>query len=169
MRGPGSPRVKLAGSIREPLRSFSPFGKLVLAFEITVTYIQARWWLRRPEITETVALARLNACAESHPASAEGDIAAEPHSGADVSRESALLGIRLGQVIQKIFRLLPGDTRCLTRSVVLMRMLARRQVETTLIIGVRAAPSFGAHAWIEHAGRPLLEPIETDGQRMVEL
>jgi hypothetical protein len=48
-------------------------------------------------------------------------------------------------------------------------MLARRQVDTKLIIGVRAAPSFGAHAWIEHQGRPLLEPIEPDGQRMVEL
>jgi hypothetical protein len=154
--------VKLPGSIQEPLRSFSPVGKLMIAFEITVTYLQARWWLRGPEITETVALARLSAPAES-PA------VAALHSDADRSREAALLGIRLGAVIQQVFRLLPGDTRCLTRSVVLMRMLARRQVDTKLIIGVRAAPSFGAHAWIEHQGRPLLEPIEPDGQRMVEL
>jgi hypothetical protein len=147
--------VRLPGSTEEPLRTFSAPGKLILAVEIAATYLQARRWLRRPEITETVALAR------------QGAHRLEP--GPDRSREAAQLGIRLGVVIQQIFRLLPGDTRCLTRSVVLMRMLARRDVETTLIIGVRAAPSFGAHAWIEHAGRPLLEPIEADGQRMVEL
>jgi len=163
VRPPRSLRVKLPGSIREPLRSFSPLGKLVLALEIAATYLQARWWLRRSEITETVALARLSARCEETATEVEG------RSSVDHSEETALLGIRLGQVIQRIFRLLPGDTRCLTRSVVLMRMLARRQVQTTLIIGVRAAPRFGAHAWIEHAGWPLLAPIEADGQRLVEL
>jgi hypothetical protein len=159
VRPPRSLRVKLPGSTREPLRTFSLLGKLVLAFEITVTYLQARWWLRRTEIAETVALARLSPRRED---TANG-------SGPDPSRKTMLLGIRLGQVIQRIFRLLPGDTRCLTRSVVLMRMLARRRVDTKLIIGVRTVPSFGAHAWIEQAGRPLLEPIEDGGQRLVEL
>jgi hypothetical protein len=155
--------MRPAGSTSEPLRSLGPLGKLVLAVEIVATYAQARWWLRQPDITETAALARLGTAHNNHSAPAQPEAAAHP------SREEALLGIRLGQVIQRVFRLLPGDTRCLTRSVVLMRMLARRQVDTKLIIGVRAAPSFGAHAWIEHRGRPLLEPIEPDGQRMVEL
>jgi Transglutaminase-like superfamily len=155
--------VRLPGSTREPLRSFSAVGKLMLAAEIAATYLQVRWWLRRPEITEIVALARPGARPREAP------LPAGRRTGLDHSREAAQLGIRLGKVIQRIFRLLPGDTRCLTRSVVLMRMLARRQVDTTLIIGVRAAPSFGAHAWIEHQGRPLLEPIEAHGQRLVEL
>lgn len=160
--------MRLPGSTREPLRTFSGPGKLMLAVEIATTYLQARWWLQRMEITETVALARL---AGSH---GVATVAGKTRSdyevpGPDHSRAAAQLGIRLGIVIQRIFRLLPGDTRCLTRSVVLMRMLARRQIDTTLIIGVRAAPTFGAHAWIEHDGRPLLEPIEADGQRMVEL
>jgi len=155
--------MRPAGSTREPLRSLNPLGKLVLAVEIVATYAQARRWLRRPDIAETAALARLGASDGNLPAPVGSDAAAQP------SREEALLGLRLGDVIQRVFRLLPGDTRCLTRSVVLMRMLARRHVQTTLVIGVRAAPSFGAHAWIEHRGRPLLEPIEAGGQRLVEL
>jgi len=153
--------VRRPGSTREPLRTFSVPDKLLLAVEIIATYMQAHWWLRRSEITETVALARLTPRREA--TSIVGG------SSPDLSREAAQLGIRLGKVIQRIFRLLPGDTRCLTRSVVLMRMLARRHMDTTLVIGVRAAPSFGAHAWIEHAGRPLLDPIEPDGQRLVAL
>jgi hypothetical protein len=155
--------MRLPGSTREPLRGFSPLGKLMLALEIVATYARARWWLRRADITETAALARLGAARDSRPTPVGSEAAARP------AREEALLGLRLGMVIQRVFRLLPGDTRCLTRSIVLMRMLARRQVDTKLIIGVRAAPSFGAHAWIEHRGKPLLEPIEPDGQRMVEL
>jgi hypothetical protein len=155
--------MRPAGSTSEPLRHLGPLGKLTLAVEIVATYAQARWWLRRPDITETTNLARQGATQDDHAAGRRPDATARP------SREEALLGLRLGDVIQRVFRLLPGDTRCLTRSVVLMRMLARRRVETTLIIGVRAAPSFGAHAWIEHQGRPLLEPIELDGQRLVEL
>lgn len=161
MRAPRFLRVALPGSIDEPLRTLSPLGKLVLAFEIAITYLQARRWLHRREITETVALARLGA--------AHGTSTNAPNTRVERSRETALLGIRLGRVIQRIFRLLPGDTRCLTRSVVLMRMLARREVDTTLVIGVRTAPSFGAHAWVEHAGQPLLEPIEAAGRRLVEL
>ena len=78
----------------------------------------------RPEITETVALARLSALRES-PAAAE-------HSRRRIrSAGGRVLGHRLGcGDPAMIFRLLPGDTRCLTRSVVLMRMLARRQRDT---------------------------------------
>jgi hypothetical protein len=154
--------VRLPGSTREPLRAFSVPGKLLLAVEITVTYVQAHRWLRRAQITETVALARLSPRLKDTTTTAGA-------WNADPSPQAAQLGIRLGKVIQRIFRLLPGDTRCLTRSIVLMRMLARRHVETRLVIGVRAAPSFGAHAWIEHTGRPLLDPIEPDGQRLIEL
>jgi hypothetical protein len=148
--------LRQPGSLSEPLRTFTPAAKVWLAGEIASTYVQARWWLREPDVTQTVAMAR-----RMNP----NGISAQ----APAQREAALLGIRLGIIIGRTFRLLPGDTRCLTRSIVLLRMLARRRIPASLIIGVRSAPTFGAHAWIEHAGQPLLEPIEDTGRRMLEL
>jgi hypothetical protein len=55
------------------------------------------------------------------------------------------------------------------RSLVLTRLLARRGVPSTLIIGVSAAPEFAAHAWVEHAGRPLLPSFGPAFARLVEL
>ena len=49
--------------------------------------------------------------------------------------------------------------RCLTRSLVLVRLLQRRGLTAELRIGVdRTSPSFAAHAWVEHAGVALGEP-----------
>lgn len=48
--------------------------------------------------------------------------------------------------------------KCLPRSLVLWRMLARRGIPSELCIGVRHDErGFRAHAWVEHAGRPLGE------------
>jgi hypothetical protein len=76
---------------------------------------------------------------------------------------------RLGYVVSSILRLLPTDSRCLMRSLVLTRLLARRGVPSTLIIGVSAAPEFAAHAWVELAGRPLLFSYGPAFSRLVEL
>jgi hypothetical protein len=76
---------------------------------------------------------------------------------------------RLGYVVSSVLRLLPTDSRCLMRSLVLTRLLARRGVPSTLIIGVSAAPEFAAHAWVEHAGRPLLPSYGPMFSRLVEL
>ncbi len=66
-------------------------------------------------------------------------------------------------------RALPSDARCLTRSLVVLAMLARRGSAATLVIATRPEPSFTAHAWVEYAGRPLL-PTEGFGDvRLVEL
>ncbi len=65
--------------------------------------------------------------------------------------------------------LLPGDTRCLARSFVLTRLLARRGIPATLVIGTRTTPSFAAHAWVEHAGRPVLPAGDGSFARIVEL
>jgi hypothetical protein len=35
-------------------------------------------------------------------------------------------------------------------------MLARRGIDSTFVLGVRANPSFGAHAWVERNGVALL-------------
>lgn len=48
---------------------------------------------------------------------------------------------------------------CLTRSLVLWRLLARRGIPSELQIGVRKDDrSILAHAWVECAGRPVAEP-----------
>lgn len=48
--------------------------------------------------------------------------------------------------------------RCLTRSLVLWRLLARRGIPSELHIGVRKeASELLAHAWVECAGRPVGE------------
>lgn len=49
-------------------------------------------------------------------------------------------------------------TRCLTRSLVLWRLLARRGIPSELQIGVRKEErELLAHAWVECAGRPVAE------------
>jgi hypothetical protein len=63
---------------------------------------------------------------------------------------------RLGRAVQRTLRLLPTDSRCLIRSLVLTRLLARRSIPNTLVIGVRKTGEFEAHAWIEHGGQPIL-------------
>jgi hypothetical protein len=57
----------------------------------------------------------------------------------------------------------------LTRSLVLTRLLARRGIPSTLVIGVRSQPSFVAHAWVEYRGSALLPAERGTFQRLVEL
>jgi hypothetical protein len=64
---------------------------------------------------------------------------------------------------------MPGDTRCLARSLVLTRLLAQRGIPAKLVIGVRAAPDFLAHAWVEYDGVPVLSPGDGSFSRLVEL
>jgi hypothetical protein len=65
---------------------------------------------------------------------------------------------------------LPADDRCLTQSLVLIGLLARRGVPVTLVLGVEGTGSrFGAHAWVEHDGRPLLPPGTDPEKRLAEL
>jgi hypothetical protein len=64
---------------------------------------------------------------------------------------------------------MPGDTRCLARSLVLTRLLAGRGIQAKLVIGTRPAPDFLAHAWVEHAGDPVLAPGDGSFGRLVEL
>lgn len=64
---------------------------------------------------------------------------------------------------------MPGDTRCLTRSLALSRLLARRGIESRLVIGTRTQPTFLAHAWVECEGVPVLDPGPDVFARLVEL
>lgn len=67
-----------------------------------------------------------------------------------------LTRVQLGGAVTRVLSLLPTDSRCLVRSLVLLALLERRGVGSTLVIGVGVEPEFVAHAWIECDGEALL-------------
>jgi hypothetical protein len=133
-------------------RGLSPSQKVALAREIVRDYVRIRWLLRRQELPELVTALRAQGRSELK---ADGD--------------EVLTGIRLGRIVGKTLGALPADSRCLVRSLVLTSLLSRRQIASTLVIGVQAEPEFAAHAWVECAGLALLDPGETDYARLTEL
>jgi hypothetical protein len=135
------------------LDTFTAIEKLRLVAEIVVSFARVRRRMRgEANVAALVATVR------------RGVPRQPPDAG-----EAIWLGRRMGAIVSRVAGHVPGDTRCLARSLVLVDLLARRGVGTTLVIGVRAAPAFGAHAWVELGGNPLLEPIEEGGSRLTEL
>jgi len=126
----------------------------LLAGEIVVAYGQARVALRRTPIANAVQRLRR--------ARPPGMISRDDEDGLSEAR-------RLGRAVARTLALVPGDTRCLVRSLVLTRLLARRGIPATLVIGARPTPGFLAHAWVEHAGAPVLDPGDGSFARLVEL
>ena len=90
-------------------------------------------------------------------------------SAAEPDGLRVLRSLLLGRAVMRVLGLLPTDSRCLMRSLVLTGMLARRGVYAKVVIGVRADPSFAAHAWVEVDGRPVLPTDESTFQRLVEI
>ncbi len=123
-----------------------------LAAEIVVAYLWAWRELRRAPI-ET-AVKRLRARGAPLPA-----------ESSDGLREAK----RLGHAVIRTLTFLPGDTRCLRRSLVLVQLLARRGISSELVIGTRTDPDFLAHAWVEHNGQPVLPPGDDSFGRLVAL
>jgi hypothetical protein len=148
--------VKVAPSVGIPQGNaaipFTTAEKLRLSIEIVVTYFRVRWLMLRLQLPETVERLRL----QTNPSRGSEEL---PVGG----------GWRYALAVIKTLRILPMDSRCLVRSLVLLRVLANRGIESTLVIGVRTKPKFGAHAWIERDGVPFLEPGDTDRGRLVEL
>jgi transglutaminase superfamily protein len=126
--------------------------KASLAAEIVGTYVRSRRLLRCDELAEAVGAMR-----------AAGPPARTPDG------DQLLVGIRLGRIVGKTLGVLPADSRCLVRSLVLTSLLVRRGIQSSLVIGVRTEPSFEAHAWVECAGTPLLPPGDEQYGRLVEL
>lgn len=129
-------------------------GKALLVGEVLGIYSWARWLLWRRDLPSVVT--------------AVGTIApdlARPASGSAPLR----LGARLGRVTSRCLQMLPTDSRCLVRSVVLMALLARRGIASSLVIGVKPGEDFEAHAWIEREGQPLLPAGGGAYSRLVEL
>jgi Transglutaminase-like superfamily len=132
-------------------RPLRPLERVRLAAEIAAAYRTARRELKRAPIAEAVAALRAKA---------------PPAAPSEAPLEEA---IRLGRAVAKTLALMPGDTRCLARSLVLTRLLARRGIPAKLVIGAQAAPEFTAHAWVEYDGRPVLSPGDGSLGRLVEL
>lgn len=130
--------------------------KLALVAEILAAYVRARRLMPRHDIRDVVAATRA-----ASPAPAGG---AQPDSP-----ETALVAARLGYAVMKTLRALPTDSRCLVQALVLTRLLAARGISGRLVIGARSRPQFAAHAWVEHAGEPVLPAAEYAQSRLIEL
>jgi hypothetical protein len=132
----------------------SPVARVRLAGEIVRTYCRVRYLLwRHDEFPDAVGQLR------------KTQRRLKPHEG----RSELEAGFGLGNAVVKTLTVLPTDSRCLMRSLVLMSVLSRRGIESQLVIGVRSAgDEFAAHAWIEYEGKALLPPGE-DFARLTEL
>lgn len=114
-------------------------GRLALAIEVLRTYALARRLLATRPIADAVDELR---------APAVPRLPAEPGTPRRLSRATTLVVGRL-----------PGENRCLIRSLVLLRLLARRDLEAILVLSAASdGDGLDAHAHIEHGGRPLLPP-----------
>ncbi len=129
--------------------------KARLALEIVLAYVRVRWTLWRRDLPQTLRALR----------AVGGRDRAVPL--ADGPRD----GVRLGAAVVRTLESLPTDSRCLMRSLVLVRLLARRGSAGSLVIAVRpdAELELAAHAWVELDGRPLLTPAGADHGRLVTL
>lgn len=119
-------------------------GKLWLAAEIIAVYGRVRWSLWRASVPGVITALR----APGRP------------FGAWLLTDAAHDGHRLGAAVVKTLSPMPSASRCLMRSLVLLRLLTRRGIHGSVVIAV--APSeetpLDAHAWVEVDGRPLLAP-----------
>jgi hypothetical protein len=138
----GSPYHELVKPIRRTT-------KVALILEIFAAYARVRVLMWRHDLPSVVAALR---------------------NGRQLSTDRRLqaIGHRLGHAVERTLRFVPFDSRCLVRSLVLLSLLSRRDISSTLVIGGEVAPSFSAHAWVESGGRALLSPLP-DECRVAEL
>jgi hypothetical protein len=143
-RSPADPAPPPISGDPEGLPALEPFRqreKLELIAEILSDYVRLWGAIREKDVLEMAARARR----------------VRPGLRSRDPREH-LVARRLGKVVGKTLGVLPTDSRCLIRSLVLVRILARRSIPSVLVIGVSNDGGFKAHAWVEHEGRPILPP-----------
>jgi hypothetical protein len=126
--------------------------KVRLVAEILSVYVRAGRSLRRAGLAPAVVALRTQ----------HADPAVSPE-------EQRRIALRLAHAVARTLAPLPGDTRCLMRSLVLSTLLSRRGLESTLVIGARTGPDFAAHAWVELSGRPVLPDGGEMYGRLLEL
>lgn len=128
-----------SGGVPPTLRRLTPGAKFTLVLEILTAYASMWRALGKPDVLGLARKAR--------------DVRSGPRREDPLEHQVAR---RLGKVVGKVLGVLPTDSRCLIRSLVLVRILSRRAIPSTLVIGVRKESSFQAHAWVEHEGEPVL-------------
>jgi transglutaminase superfamily protein len=134
-----------------PGRRLTVLERASVVGEIVVTYACVRWQVRRRDLPTAVAALRTTRPRGRRPP--------------PLARDDR----RLAAAAERVLARLPGDSRCLTRSLVVLTMLARRGIEVRLILAARPTPTFAAHAWVERAGHPLLPTRGFDDARLTEL
>jgi hypothetical protein len=142
----------------DPVQPLTRLARLFLVAEIVRIYLptRARIVCNRLRLLEQV---------EGSPV-----VRARSRSGEFSREREATEAARAGGAVRRTLELLPTDSSCLTRSLVLMRLLSRRGIESSLVIAVASGgDSFVAHAWVEHRGTPLLDPGSDDLTRLVQL
>jgi hypothetical protein len=122
-----------------------------LAVEVVGIYARARWWMHTRGAAPAVNALRLGL---------------REHTAPEAER---LASLRLGRAVVRVLEVLPADSRCLMRSLVLTGLLARRGVYATVVIGVRPSPRFAAHAWVEVDAIALLPSYEPEYERLTEI
>jgi hypothetical protein len=124
--------------------------RAALVAEVLATYALVRWHVRRQDLPTAVAALRARPRRRVPPA---------------LHRDERRLAAGAERVVAK----LPGDSRCLMRSLVVLTMLARRGIDSRLVLAARPEPTFGAHAWIERGGEPLLPTRGFADARLTDL
>ena len=143
------------GTTADPSLGFAwTFGGTGLILEVLSAYVRVRWLVLRRGPVATVSAVR-------------GGLRA--HTAADPDGLRELRSLLFGRAVMRVLLALPTDSRCLMQSLVLTAMLARRGIYTTVVIGVRPAPTFAAHAWVEVDGRPILPSDEANYRRLAEI
>ena len=138
----------------QDLDRLSPQAKLRLTLEVIGTYLRVRWLMRRDDAEAAVRSLRSHADGSPVEFDAEG--------------KGVVVAWRLARATRRILFNLPGDSRCLFRSLTLMSMLERRGVSQRLVIAVRPRP-FAAHAWIEVEGQAVLPDADPGYERLLEI
>ena len=134
-------------------RPLPALARLRLAAEVLAAYPRARYAARHTDIRSTMRQLRRK----------------QKKTPAATDPESVGRARRVGRAVHQTLAPLPVDSRCLTQSLVLTELLARRGVATTLVIGVRPGRDFGAHAWVELDGEPLLPAGGGEFHRLIDL
>jgi hypothetical protein len=117
-----------------------------------MTYATVRRLLRRHTLPETVAALRRG------------------RPPAPVANAATLaLGRHLAWATARTIAAVRADSRCLMRSLVLTRVLARRGVQSTFVLSAAPGPQFEAHAWVEYGGEPLLMPAGASHEQLIRL
>ena len=133
-------------------RRLGPARRALLASEILWSYAVVRRLLRGRPLPDTIAALR-----------------APRARRAPRDADRIALGRHLAWATVRTIEPLPLDSRCLVRSLVLTRLLARRSLASTFVLSAAPGPRFEAHAWVELDGAPLLQPAGADHQQLVRL